>query len=88
MTIPWSAPTATPGRRLRSAVPSRILAVRCVRGVVVDGREAPTSRPAWRPGQLELRGAQRVHPGPEAAEARALHFAGFRASGGRVRPRP
>ena len=27
-------------------------------------------------------------PGPEAAEARALHFAGLPASGGRARPRP
>ena len=77
------------GRSSRTV--SRQISGRCafVRMVATAGSSAACRLvlPAAQ-GQLERRAAPPVHPGPEAAEARALHFAGFGASGGRARPRP
>ena len=60
--FPWSMPTVT-GRRRRSAAPFRIPAGRCVRRVVVDGRDAP-SRPGRKAHKCHpSRGAGGVSPG-------------------------
>ena len=60
--IPWSTPTATAGRRLRSAAPSGIPAVRCVRGVVVDGRDVPSGPGRKAHNCHQSRGAGGVSP--------------------------